>query len=126
MTRTANRMTEAVAKLASTFATHAAETVTYTRPGAGGFTLTDLAATIGRTPYEVSDGQVMTVYESRDYLVLAASLVNGSSAVTPQAGDQITDADGRVYEVSAPKPSNVYERIGPTGAVVKIHTKGPF
>ncbi len=127
MSRLANRMTEAVTKLAATFASHAGESITYKRDGDPGVSVSGISATISRTPFEVSDGVVVTVYESRDYIVSADSLVDEEgSLVTPQAGDTITDSEGRVYEVAAPKPNNVYERMGPTGSVLKIHTKGPF
>jgi hypothetical protein len=117
-------MTEAVARLAGVFAVNASDLITYTQ---GQTTISDLKATIGRTPFEVMDGEVMIAYESRDYIVSAADMVDGNGdPVIPASGDTITDADGTVREVSVPKPLNVYESIGPTGAVLKIHTKGPY
>jgi len=112
-----------VTKLAGAFAAHASVVISYTR---GEDTTADLNATIGRTPFEVVEGEVMSVFESRDFILSAASLIVGGSVVLPQAGDVITEAGGTQYMVSAPKPFNCYERFGPAGSVLKIHTKGPF
>ena len=123
MARNPNRMIEAVEKLASDLNVHASILVAYTQ---GATTLTDVLATVGRTPFEVMDGEVMIAYESRDYIIRAADLAVGGTRIIPASGDTITEADGKVYEVSVPKPLNVYESFGPTGTVLKIHTKGPF
>jgi hypothetical protein len=118
--RTSNRMQEAVEKLAAVFQQAAAVTITYTQ---GSITLAGISATVGRTPFEVSDGISTIAYESRDYIVAKADLVDESeNQLTPASGDRIAD-NGGVYEVSVPKPLNVFERIGPTGSILKIHTK---
>ena len=113
-----NRMSAAVAKLASVFSTDAGVTVSYT---AGTTVLAGLTATPSRTPYEVMDGQALTTYESRDYIIAAADL----AGIEPAQGHRITEADGTAYQVAAPAGMNVYERIGPTASVYRIHTKGP-
>ena len=118
MTRNPNRMQEAVDLLQSKFAVNAGVVVSYSR---GAVVLTGITATVGRTPFEVSDGQVMLGYESRDYMILKADI----DPWIPHNGDLVTEANGRVYEVAMPKPMNVYESMGPDGTVFKIHTKGP-
>jgi hypothetical protein len=119
MARNPNRMQEAVDTLMSKFVQAAAVVITYTH---GATVITGLSATVGRTPFEISDGAVMIAYESRDYLIAKADLVYAGAQLTPASGDRITDG-GRVYEVSIPKPLNVFESIGPDGTVFKIHTK---
>ena len=120
MARNANRMQEAVDRLAGTFASIAAVTVTYAR---GNYTVT-LTATVGRTPYQIEDGGVLTAYESRDYIVKAEDLVLKGAVTLPQSADTVTEADGGIFEVSVPKGLNVFESIGPDSTVLKIHTKG--
>ena len=120
MARNANRMQEAVDRLAGTFASIAAVTVTYAR---GNYTVT-LTATVGRTPYQIEDGGVLTAYESRDYIVKAEDLVLNGAVTLPQSADTVTEADGGIFEVSVPKGLNVFESIGPDSTVLKIHTKG--
>ena len=120
MSRNPNRMQEATDRLMSRFKLAAAVTVTYMQ---GSTVITGLVATVGRTPFDISDGQVIIAYESRDYLIAKADLVDAdANQVTPASGDIITDG-GRDYEVSIPKPMNVFESIGPNGSVFKIHTK---
>lgn len=120
MTRNANRMQEAVDHLMARFGQAASVTISYTR---GDMTIVGLAATVGRTPFEVMDGDVLTAYESRDYLIAKDDLASGGLQLVPESGDLIADADGRVYVVSVPKPMHVYESIGPFSSVYKIHTK---
>ena len=120
MSRNPNRMQEATDRLMSRFKLAAAVTVTYMR---GSTVITGLVATVGRTPFDISDGQVIIAYESRDYLIAKADLVDADAhQVTPASGYIITDG-GRDYEFSIPKPMNVFESIGPNGSVFKIHTK---
>ena len=122
MTRNANRMQEAVDRLSSRFGGYTAvPSITYTR---GNDSVIILDATVGRTPFQIVDGDVMIAYESRDYIVPAASLSfdGGTTLVRPAGGDLISDG-GRTYEVAVPKPLNVFESIGPGGSVLKIHTK---
>jgi hypothetical protein len=122
MARTTNRMQEAVEKLAANFKLVAYNTVTYT-PASTGVAITGISATVGRTPYEISDGISTIAYESRDFFIAQADLVDGSgNELTPTNGDRITDV-AHVYEVSIPKPLNLFERIGPSGSMLKIHTK---
>jgi hypothetical protein len=119
--RDPNRMNEAVTKLAGVFADNAGMTITYAQ---GNVSVT-LTATVGRTPFQVLDGEVMIAYESRDFIVQAADFVNSQGTpIVPASGDTVTDVSGKVYVVAAPKPLNVYESIGQDGTVLSIHTKG--
>lgn len=122
-TRNANRMQEAVETVMARFKDYAGVTITYVN---GNQQIAGIVATVGRTPFEVLDGPVMVAHESRDYLIDKADLVTDEGEQwIPVGGHRIVEADGRVYEVAMPKPFNVYESIGPTGTVLKIHTIGP-
>lgn len=123
MTRPANRMIEAVAKLAADFSSHAAVTITYSR---GSSSVADVSATVALTSCEVMDGEVLVTHQFRDYVIQASALVIDDAQITPQNGDRITEESGDVYEVTAPKPMNAYDSIGPLNSVLKIHTKGPM
>lgn len=107
--------------LAKRYGQVASITVSYTD---GVAALTGIPATVGRTPFDVLEGSVMVAYESRDYIIKAAYLTFNGLQLIPRNGARITEADGRVYEVSAPQGFNVYESIGPDGTVFKIHTVG--
>ena len=49
--------------------------------------------------YELVDQRgVVTVFQSRDYLLPKASVVINGSTITPRAGDRILDSDG-VFEL---------------------------
>jgi hypothetical protein len=117
-------MAEAVALLAKRFADSAGTPVTYTR----GTASKDMTATIGRTPYEVTDGNGVTISaESTVFFLQAAHLVLDGCLLLPARGDRITKrSTGEVYEVSIPSPLNLYERRGPNGEVLKVYTKGPL
>jgi hypothetical protein len=123
MTRNQNRMQEATDRLMEKFQRSAAVVITYTR---GSTVIADVKATVGRTPFEVVDGGVLIAHESRDYLIDKADLVSGGTQLTPATGDKITEADGRAYLASIPKPLNVYESMGPDGTAFKVHTVGPI
>ena len=123
MTRNPDRMAEAVTKQLAVNAGYASATITYSRGSAG---VGGLAATIMRTLNEISDGQVIVASESRDYILASALLVIDGVLITPRCGDRITEQSGKVYEVTALKPLDCFETVGPTDEVIKIHTKGPI
>jgi hypothetical protein len=89
---------------------HCTRDVTYVR----GTSSTVVKATIGRTQYEIDDGQVVRVeFTERDFLIQAAALVLGGNAVTPQAGDQVREPrDGQVlvFEVIDLRYSDPYRQ----------------
>lgn len=111
-------MQEATDRLMARFQGNAAIVVSYAR---GATTISGISATAGRTPFQLSDGNVVIAYESRDYIINSSDI---ASLGNPASGDIVTEANGRTYEVSIPKPLAVYESIGPAGTVFKIHTKG--
>lgn len=78
-------------------------TVTYSRAGVGSVTLT---AWLGRTQ-DQADGQGVRVeYGDRDYLVEAADLVLGGSAVEPRDADRVTETINGVAVVFEVMPLN--------------------
>jgi len=120
MTRNANRMAEAIEKLTGDFASCANSPITYLR---GSDVIAGLDSTISRGGCEVLEGEVPIVHEFVDYIVSAAGL---GIAFVPARGDRIIDQTGATYEVTAPPPMHVFDRIGPAGTMMKIHTKGPI
>jgi hypothetical protein len=98
---------------------HLSRAVTYTR----GDDSAQIAATVGRTEFQVDDGYgVIQTWQSRDYLVAAVDLVLAGETVQPRRGDRITDG-GAVYEVLAPGKEDVFRFSDPYGVTLRIHTK---
>lgn len=102
---------------------HTSRTVKYKR----GVDSVDVAASIGRTEFEIDDGfGVLQKFESRDYLVLAADLVLGGWPVLPERGDRIEETVGNttyVYEVMAPGKEPAWRYSDPYRKTLRIHTK---
>lgn len=102
---------------------HLAQSVTYVR-GADSVTL---HATIGRTVFEIDDGNsLLQKYESRDFLVLTADLILDGTAKLPERGDQIRETQGAtiyVYEVLAPGQERPWRYSDPYRQTLRIHTK---
>jgi hypothetical protein len=102
---------------------HASRVVTYAR---GGLSV-DIAATIGKTTFEIDDGYgVLVRYESRDFLVLAADLILGDGPTTPERGDRIRETQGGqvfVYEVTAPGKEPCWRYSDPYRKTFRIHSK---
>lgn len=70
---------------------------------------------------EVDDGTgVIVVYESWDWFLEPADL---QELGEPQPGDRLIDADGRVYEVTAPPGQKEFQVAGPAGTLWRVHTK---
>ena len=122
MAQNPNKMQEAVDRLSGQLGVGAGTAIVYSRVIAGQTVSVSLTATVGRTPFEVQDGNAWIAYESRDFIVEAAKLILNGAVTLPQAGDKITDSTGD-YGVTVPKPLYLYESIGPDGTVLKIHTK---
>ena len=102
---------------------HMTRTVTYHRGGAS----VDVAATVGKTVFQLDDGAgaVLRV-ESRDYLILTADLMLSGQVTLPQRGDRIRELQGStvfVHQVAsfgdepAWRYSDLYRRT------LRIHTK---
>ena len=102
---------------------HAASTVECVR----GSRSVEIAATIGKTAFEVDDGYgVLVRHESRDFLVLAADLVLGDTPTLPQRSDRIRETQGQqvfVYEVTAPGKEPCWRYSDPYRKTLRIHTK---
>jgi len=102
---------------------HLSRTVVYRR----GADSVEIAATIGSTAFDRTDEYgVVHRIESRDYLVAAADLVLGGEAVTPKAGDRITetgDTSVLEYEVMSPGDAPAWRYSDPQRRTLRIHTK---
>ena len=102
---------------------HASRVVTYAR----GEQSVEVAATVGKTTFEVDDGYgVLVRHESRDFLVLAADLVLDAEQVLPNRGDRIRETQGSmvyVYEVLAPGKEPCWRYSDPYRKTLRIHTK---
>ena len=86
--------------LAGQLKAFASQTVQYVR----GNSSVQVAATIGRSTFEVDNGAGgLLRLESRDYLILPDDLVLLEQAIKPREGDRITETVGSgtiVYEVA--------------------------
>lgn len=105
---------------------YAARAVTYRRGAAS----VELAATVGRTEYDVDTGHgVVEGYESRDYLLRTADLIIAGGQTTPEAGDRIEEvlpAGGDatvVYGVMAPANEPLWAYSDPGRVTMRVHTK---
>ena len=102
---------------------HATSTVEYVR----GSRSAEVAATIGKTTFELDDGYgVLVRRESRDFLVLAADMVLGDVVTLPERGDRIQETQGSTtftYEVTAPGKEPCWRYSDPYRKTLRIHTK---
>lgn len=101
----------------------ATKSVTYQRGEAS----VEIAATIGRTVFQIDNGYgALERSESRDYLVLAADLVLEGAPTLPQRGDRINEIDGGqtfIYEVLAPGKEPHWRYSDPYRQTLRIHTR---
>lgn len=101
----------------------ASGTIVYRR----GAATVQVAATIGRTLFEIDNGYgAVERTESRDYLLQAADLVLDGLVVLPQRGDQVRETVGQqtfVYEVLAPGKEPAWRYSDPYRQTLRIHTK---
>ena len=82
-----------------------------------------LAATVGRTRFESTDGYGrVTRSESRDFLVRAADLVLDGATVFPRPGDLIIEG-GRRFEVMSPPGEPEWRWSDVNSLALRIHTK---
>lgn len=107
---------------------HLSAQVTYSRTAADGSVDSCIFnATVGRTPFQVSDsGGVLVEFIARDFTFAAADLVlmTAGANIEPQRGDRITDDSGAVYEVMHPSQSEQPWRWGdPYAITYRVHTK---
>lgn len=97
--------------------------ITYSR---GGSDVT-LTAVVGRTPFEqVSESGMVTRFESRDFLIVAAELILDGNETLPAAGDQIRETVGGevlVYEVLERPGIPPYRLTDQFRRALRVHTK---
>lgn len=97
-----DRLATGFARLSARRRAHMTRSVTYVR----GDDSVELVATPGRTIFRYDDRHGRNVRkEMRDFIITAADLVLGGSAVEPEAGDRIQEAVGDetwTYEVLDP------------------------
>lgn len=110
--------------LADQLKEHASRQVVYQR-GAQEVTV---QATIGRTLLKLDDGYggVRMEWTDRDFLIQAADLVLGSTAVTPERGDRVLETVGvntSTFEVMAYGGEPPWRFSDPFGKLLRIHTK---
>lgn len=102
---------------------HAARTVTYRR----GADSVQMAATIGRTPFEqVDESGFVHKVESRDFLLRTSDLVLGGAQVLPAEGDRVEEIDGsdtHTYEVMSPGDEPPWRYSDPYRKRLRVHTK---
>jgi len=106
---------------------HLSRTVVYRR----GADSVEIEATVGSTAFDRTDEYgVVHRIESRDYLVAAADLVLAGEAVTPKAGDRITETgESRVHEYEVMGASSrgggepAWRYSDPQRLTLRIHTK---
>jgi len=94
--------------------------ITYARGAAS----CQIAATFGRTAFEVATAsEVRIEHSDRDFNFPAAALVLDDVQSEPEKGDRITAAAGGVYEVLAPGREPVWEPCDPAGTLIRVHAK---
>lgn len=110
--------------LADMLKEHASRPVAYRR----GAVEVAVQATIGRTLLKLDDGYggVRMEWTDRDFLIHAADLVLGGTAVLPERGDTVREAVGAatfVYEVMAPGKEPPWRWSDVFHKMLRIHTK---
>jgi hypothetical protein len=116
---------QAAAWLGDMRTAHLSHPVTYRRPsaGSGQAAEVEVAATVGRTVFDIDDGYgAVERFESRDFLISAGELVLAGGPVEPQPGDRIIDG-GKTYEAMAPGKAPCWRWSDPFRRTLRIHTK---
>jgi len=113
-----------VSWLAGIMRDRASQDITYLR----GMEQVTLAATVGKTTYDLVDADTGAVQqvEARDYLFQAAELILAGSVTLPQPGDLIHETVGdaiHVYQVLAPEGQTVWRYDDPHRIRLRVHTK---
>lgn len=104
---------------------YASVAITYVRGVGSAATEITTTASIGKTVFNVENGYgVLSVLESRDYMVEAANI---AALGEPQRGDRIKQTldDGKVhlFEVVAPNNEDVFKWHDRYRLVYRVHTK---
>jgi hypothetical protein len=83
-----------------------------------------IKATYGRSEFTSErDGVVTVDANDRDFMFEIDDLILGGVTTLPVRGDRITDAEGRLFEVSALGGAQVYQACDAEGTRVRVHTK---
>jgi hypothetical protein len=102
---------------------HLSRSVLYCRAGDS----VAVAATVGKTIFEIDDGYgAVERFESRDFLIAASALSLGGEPVEPQPGDKVKESAGGkvlVYEVMAPGKEPCWRWSDPFRRTLRVHTK---
>ena len=118
-----NMLQDGVTCLGTWLKDHAGVTLTYTR-GANSVAIT---GTVSLHEYQVADAEgIITVVNSRDYIVHAADLIISGAEITPRAGDRIAetiDSTVNTFEVMSIDGTRAFEPVDPDNVLLKIHTK---
>lgn len=97
--------------------------VTYRR----GLQSVTVKATVGKSEFEVADESGFTVKAFvHDFLITAADLILGGSAIVPKIGDQISMARSGVtvtFEVLTLPNGECWRYSDPFGKTLRIHTR---
>jgi len=119
----ADLLTQGAELIDRTRRAHLSRTVMYRR----GADSVEIEATVGSTAFDRTDEyDVVHRIESRDFLIAAADLVLGGTAVLPKPGDRITEAGStsiHEYEVMAPGGEPAWRYSDPQRLTLRIHTK---
>jgi hypothetical protein len=98
----------------------AAQSVTY---AGNGWQLRCVSAVIGRTTFNVDDGNgVVVTLESRDYMVATADLIVDGVTMEPTIGDTITEGSV-IYTVMDFGTEPAWRFSDPYRQTYRIHTK---
>lgn len=103
---------------------HAGQEVHYRR----GSSVLQTWATVGRTEFQVDDGQGSTRIEhsDRDFLLLAGEFFLNGRLAEPRPGDRVEEfsSEGHfIYEVMAPAGLPVWRYDDPYRQMIRVHTK---
>lgn len=110
--------------LARQIEAHASREVRYRR---GASVLTTQAA-VGRTEFEIDDGQggVRIEHWDRDFLMRADGFILDGRPAEPQSGDRVEEPTPQgtfIYEVLAPAGHPVWRYDDPYRQMIRVHTK---
>jgi len=110
--------------LAQQRASHAAESITYSRGGSYSLAIT---AAKGRTEYDTINAYGLALkHRSQDWFITASALVFDGTTMRPQRGDRITYVSGdttETYEVMPLVDGEDCYRLEPHGYTMRIHTR---
>lgn len=119
-----NMLRAGLAHLTSMLATHASETVVYSRGGDS----VSVSATVGQKLLRLDDmeGGSRLEYTDMDFLIPTAQLILNDEPILPERGDLIERTIGDEisrYEVSPYGSDAAWRYSDPHQSIVRIHTK---